>query len=193
MPFVKRHLTWGRLYRATSYLKSALWTVPLVAIVLDTLNRSIRGSENSDEDMTAYVNAAEALVAAFGCAVIVVHHCGLQGDRPRGHTSLTGAVEAQLKVSRNNAGYVVVEGRTSLTNVEGVFACGDLVDHTYRQAVTASGSGCAAALDAERHLSDVHAGDHVETIADAQTLPTDPPGIGEHTAQAHNDEPVNVS
>ena len=78
------------------------------AIVLDTLNRSLRGSENSDEDMGAYVAAAEALREAFECAVLIVHHCGIDGTRPRGHTSLRGAVAAQIAVKRDASDYVIV-------------------------------------------------------------------------------------
>jgi hypothetical protein len=73
-------------------------------VTLDTLNRSLRGSENSDEDMEDYIKAVDAIREAFGCAVIIVHHCGVEGTRPRGHTSLTGAADAQLacKRDRNN-------------------------------------------------------------------------------------------
>lgn len=81
---------------------------PPAAVVLDTLNRSLRGSESSDEDMGAYVKAADVIREAFQCAVIVVHHCGIAADRPRGHTSLSGAVDAQLSVKRNADDVILV-------------------------------------------------------------------------------------
>ena len=79
-----------------------------VAIVLDTLNRSLRGSENSDEDMSDYIKATDALREKFKCAVVIVHHCGTEGTRPRGHTSLPGAADAQLAIRRDASGLVTV-------------------------------------------------------------------------------------
>mgnify|MGYP000123644913 FL=1 len=68
-----------------------------------------------------------------------------------GHIPRSELVTSQ--VTLNEEGYVSVEGRSTRTNLKGVFACGDLVDFTYRQAITAAGSGCQAALDAEKFLS----------------------------------------
>ncbi len=68
-----------------------------------------------------------------------------------GHVPRSELIVGQIDLDAD--GYVKVQGRSSKTNLTGVFACGDLVDHTYRQAITAAGTGCEAALDAERFLS----------------------------------------
>ena len=70
-----------------------------------------------------------------------------------GHDPRTELVKGQ--VTLDDEGYIEVQGRSTRTNLEGVFACGDAVDHTYRQAITAAGSGCAAALDAQHYLADL--------------------------------------
>ena len=83
-----------------------------------------------------------------------------------GHVPQSELVRGAIDLDEN--GYVLVEGRSTRTNRPGVFAAGDLVDHTYRQAVTAAGSGCQAALDAEWYLRDTPA---VQPAAAASATP----------------------
>ncbi|CAB4772295.1 MAG: thioredoxin-disulfide reductase [Actinobacteria bacterium] len=85
------------------------------------------------------VDGAESTLDVTGLFVAI-------GHIPRSEL-LVGQIDLDAE------GYVKVEDRSTRTNVKGVFACGDLVDHTYRQAITAAGSGCAAALDAEKFLA----------------------------------------
>jgi thioredoxin reductase (NADPH) len=96
---------------------------------------------------------------ALGKAVLVNTETGEEREEPMdgafiaiGHEPQSEIVQGIVEI--DDDGYVKVDGRSTRTNVPGIFAAGDLVDHTYRQAVTAAGSGCQAALDAEWYLRD---------------------------------------
>ena len=120
-----------------------------------------RSIENVDL-LTPYV--VESLESGNGSGSLSVAHLRHSDGGPAreldvdgafiaiGHEPTSELVAGQLELDAE--GYVVTEGKSTRTGVEGVFAAGDLVDHTYRQAVTAAGSGCQAALDAEWYLRD---------------------------------------
>lgn len=78
-----------------------------------------------------------------------------------GHLPRTELVAGQVDL--DDEGYIKVDSPTTVTNLTGVFACGDAVDHRYRQAITAAGTGCAAALDAERYLAALEDADSIAT------------------------------
>jgi AAA domain len=77
------------------------------AVVIDTLNRALIGDENKSDDMSKFIRAADTIRETFDCLVVIIHHCGVQGSRPRGHTSLSGADDVQIAVDRDKEGNIV--------------------------------------------------------------------------------------
>jgi hypothetical protein len=78
-------------------------------ITIDTLNRSLRGSESKDEDMAAYIAAAIALAERFQCLVLIIHHCGHNEERPRGHSSLLGSADAIIETKKDEHNRICAE------------------------------------------------------------------------------------
>jgi AAA domain len=81
---------------------------PPAAIFVDTVNRSLIGDENASADMGKYVRAADALGTAFDCLIVLIHHSGVAGGRPRGHSSLSGADDVQISVAMDASGLITV-------------------------------------------------------------------------------------
>ena len=126
------------------------------------------------ELLTPYV--VEELLPAENGALGSARLRNTETDEPRelplsgvfvaiGHVPQSELVRGVIDL--DESGYVIVEGRSTRTNRPGVFAAGDLVDHTYRQAVTAAGSGCQAALDAEWYLRDTPSADRAAAASAA--------------------------
>ncbi len=108
-----------------------LWNTEVIDVLGDTKVSGLK--------LRNTVDGSESELALTGLFVAI-------GHIPRSELITT-------QITLDGEGYVEVEGQSTRTNIPGVFACGDLVDHTYRQAITAAGSGCQAALDAEKFLS----------------------------------------
>ncbi len=128
-------------FRASRIMLERARTNEKITFVTDTDVVSVEGDGTvSGLRLRNKVTGDESLLAVTGMFVAIGHD-------PRSEL-VRGVVDL------DDEGYVRVQGRSTHTSVEGVFACGDLVDHTYRQAITAAGSGCAAAIDAERWLAE---------------------------------------
>ena len=139
--------------RASKIMQERALSDPKLEIVWNSVIDSINGTDGLESlTLRDTVTDATRELDATGLFIAI------------GHDPRSELLAGQVDLDEN--GYVVVTHPSTGTNLPGVFAAGDLVDHHYRQAITAAGTGCAAALDAERYLSEL---DHVaKNGADAQ-------------------------
>ena len=142
--------------RASKIMADRALTNPKIKFAWNSAVQEIHGADKvTGITLADTVTGATRLLPVTGVFVAIGHD-------PRNEL-IKGVVDLDA------GGYVEVVGRSTATNVPGVFASGDLVDHTYRQAVTAAGSGCAAALDAEHYLAAL---DHEQLAAGGTTEPS---------------------
>jgi thioredoxin reductase (NADPH) len=127
-------------FRASKIMLDRAQKNPKIAWVLDSAVEEITG--NGHADGVKLKNLKTGAVTSLACGGVFM---------AIGHQPTVGFLSGQLKLDEN--GYIVADDRTR-TSVEGVFAAGDVMDHRYRQAITAAGNGCKAALEAERWLAD---------------------------------------
>jgi thioredoxin reductase (NADPH) len=126
--------------RASKIMVERAQANPKIEFIWNTEVIDVLGEENVNGLKLRNTVSGEVTEQAFDGLFVAI-----------GHSPRSELVKGQINI--DNEGYVKVEGRTTKTNLKGVFACGDLVDNSYRQAITAAGSGCQAALDAERFLA----------------------------------------
>lgn len=128
-------------FKASKTMQERVMNNPKIEIVYNSAVEELLGAPNlTGVKLKSTVDESITELAVDGLFIAI-------GSDPR-----VWLVENQLELTGEK--FIQVEGRTSLTSLPGVFACGDVIDPTYRQAITAAGSGCVAALDAEHYLAD---------------------------------------
>jgi thioredoxin reductase (NADPH) len=128
------------IFRASPIMVDRAHSNEKIEFMLDSVVEEVRGDDSVTSVVVRNVKTGEVTeIPADGFFVAI------------GHDPTTALYRGQLDM--DEAGYIETKGKTTETNVVGVFAAGDVQDHVYRQAVTAAGSGCMAALDAERFLA----------------------------------------
>ena len=126
--------------RASKVMQERALADPKITVQWNSLVTGIEGDDKvSAVRLTDTVTGAERVLDVTGLFIAI------------GHDPRSELVRGQVDLDPE--GYVLVDAPSTRTNLPGVFAAGDLVDHTYRQAITAAGTGCSAALDAERYLA----------------------------------------
>ncbi|HEX2122812.1 MAG TPA: FAD-dependent oxidoreductase [Thermoanaerobaculia bacterium] len=129
--------------RASKIMQDRAFSNPKIEFIFDTTVDEVVGSRETGVQLLKLRNLKTNETRDFATQGLFV---------AIGHTPNTQPYVGQLELDQ--AGYIVLPHRNSTaTNIQGVFACGDVTDHIYRQAVTAAGSGCQAALDCERWLT----------------------------------------
>jgi len=128
--------------RASKAMQTRAKQNPKIAWLLDSVIEKIHGGPGQGVTGATVRNLKTGAVSEVACGGIFM---------AIGHTPNTAVFEGQLE--RDEQGYLLVHDGTTATSVPGVFAAGDVTDHRYRQAITAAGTGCMAAIDAERFLS----------------------------------------
>ncbi|KUF40308.1 thioredoxin-disulfide reductase [Myroides marinus] len=128
-------------FRSSRIMEERVRNTENIEILMNTSTEEVLGDGNVVSGIRVKDNVTGELrdIEATGFFVAI------------GHKPNTDIFKGELEM--DETGYLITQGKTSKTNVEGVFACGDVQDKDYRQAITAAGSGCIAALDAERYLA----------------------------------------
>ena len=130
-------------FRASKIMQDRIEKNPKIQVHWNSVVEDIQGTKETGVNSVVLKDSTTSELREESCDGVFL---------AIGHTPNTSLFTDSLEMNEN--GYILTKNGSSATNISGVFACGDVQDHVYRQAITAAGSGCQAAIDAERYLED---------------------------------------